>query len=86
MRLLHANRYNMKTIETFMLECIAGLVGCYIEENNYNGWETEVINDGLKLINKTTKQYATWNVYDYDCDFKVIQNKIIKFLKLQNNH
>ena len=76
----------MNTINTFMLGVIAGLVDCYIEENDYNEWAIEVINDGLKLINKTTKQYATWNIYDYDCDYKVIRSKIEKFLKLQYNH
>ena len=76
----------MNTINTFMLGVIAGLVDCYIEENDYNEWTVEVINDGLKLINKTTKQYATWNIYDYDCDYKVIRSKIEKFLKLQYNH
>ena len=73
----------MKTINTFMLDVTSALLNCYIEENNLNEWEVEVVNSGLKLLNKTTQQYATWNIYDYDEDYEVIKNKIIKFLKLQ---
>ena len=72
-----------KTINMFMIECVAGLLNCYIEENNYNDWNVEVVNDGLKLINIKSQQYATWSIYDYDCDYKIIKNKIEKFLKLQ---
>ena len=76
----------MKTINMFMLECVANLLNCYIEENNYSDWEIEIVNSGLKLINKSTKQYATWSIYDYGEDYEVIKSKIIKFLKLQYNH
>ena len=51
--------------------------------NDYNEWKIEVIKDGFKLINKTTNQWVTWNIYDYDEDYEVIQNKIIKFLKIK---
>ena len=73
----------MKTINTFMLDITAGLVDCFIEENSYNEWAVEVVEYGLKLINKQTQQYATWNIYEYDEDYKVIRNKIEKFLKWQ---
>ena len=73
----------MKTINTFMLEVTAGLLSCYIEENNLDGWSVEVIDNGLKLINNTTQQYAEWCLYNYDEDYEVIKSKIIKFLKLQ---
>ena len=73
----------MKTINKFMLEVTAGLLSCYIEENNLDGWSVEVIDNGLKLINNATQQYAEWCLYNYDEDYEVIKNKIIKFLKLQ---
>ena len=76
----------MNTINMFMLGVTAGVIECYIEENNYNEWSIEVVEGGLKLINKATQQYATWNIYDYDCDYKVIRSKIEKFLKSQYNH
>ena len=75
----------MNKINTFMLNVTAGLIGCFIEENGYNEWTIEVVENGLKLTNKKTKQYAIWNIYDYDGDFKVIKTKIEKFLKLQYN-
>ena len=73
----------MKTINTFMLDVTSALLNCYIEENNLNEWEVEVINSGLKLLNKTTQQYATWNIYDYDEDYEAIKKSVIKLLKLQ---
>ena len=76
----------MKTINDFMLDLTARVIECYIEENGYNEWMIEVVENGLKIINKITKQNATWNIYNYDCDFKVIRNKIEKILKLQHNH
>ena len=72
-----------KAIKKFMLVHVWSELDKWIVLNDYNEWKIEVINDGLKLINKTTKQWATWNIYDYDEDYEVVQNKIIKFLKLQ---
>ena len=74
------------TIKSFMKDYIANQVDCYIEENNYNEWYIITNTYGFKLINKATQQYAIWNIYDYDEDYEVIQNKIEKFLKLQYNH
>ena len=71
------------TIKKFMLIHVWSELDKWIVLNDYKEWKIEVINDGLKLINKTTKQWATWNIYDYDEDYEVVQNKIIKFLKLQ---
>ena len=73
----------MKTIKMFMLDVVVELLNCYIEENNLNEWKVEVVNSDLKLLNKTTQQYAIWNIYDYDEDYEVIKEKVIKFLKLQ---
>ena len=70
-------------IKSFMLNYVKSNLNCYIKESKYVNWNVEVCNDGFKLINKTTKQWATWNIYDYDEDYEVVQNKIIKFLKLQ---
>ena len=74
-----------KEITTFMLDYIESQLNCYIDENEYDGWKVVVVKDGLKLINDKTQQHATWNVNDYDEDFEVIQDKIKKFLEL-NNH
>ena len=71
-------------IKSFMLDYIWSNVNCYIEENEYSDWRVLIIDNGLKLKNKTTNQYATWNIYDYDEDYEVIQNKIIKFLDWNN--
>ena len=71
------------TIKKFMLIHVWSELDKSIVLNDYKEWKIEVVNDGLKLINKTTKQWATWNIYDYDEDYEVVQNKIIKFLKLQ---
>ena len=71
-------------IKSFMLDYVWSNVNCYIEENEYSDWRVLIIEDGLKLKNKTTNQYATWNIYDYDEDYEVIQNKIIKFLDWNN--
>ena len=73
----------MKTINIFMLDVTAELLNCYIEENNLNEWEVVTVNSGLKLLNKTTQQHTTWNIYNYDEDYEAIKNAIIKFLKLQ---
>ena len=73
-----------KTIKAFMLDYIWSQINCYIEEKNYNDWRILIIEDGLKIKNKLTNQYATWNIYDYDEDYEVIQNKIMKFLDLNN--
>ena len=71
-------------IKSFMLDYIWSNVNCYIEENEYSDWRVLIIDNGLKLKNKTTNQYATWNIYDYDEDYEVIQSKIIKFLDWNN--
>lgn len=73
-----------RVIKSFMLDYIWNQVNCYIEENDYNDWRVLIIEDGLKLKNKITNQWATWNIYDHDEDYEVVQNKMIKFLKLQN--
>ena len=70
-------------IKKFMLVHVWSEVDKFIILNDYIEWKVEIIKDGLKIVNKTTKQYATWNIYDYDEDYEVIQNKLIKFLKLQ---
>ena len=70
--------------KSFILGYIESQINCYIEDNDFNEWRVLVIEDGLKLKNKSTNQWVTWNIYDYDEDFEVIQNKIIKFLKLQS--
>ena len=72
------------TIKEFMLDYVWSRINSYIEENDYNEWRIVIIDNGLKLINKVTKQHAKWWLYDYDEDYEVIQNKIKKFLKLQN--
>ena len=72
------------TIKSFMLDYVWSQVNCYIEKNDYNDWRILIIEDGLKLKNKVTNQWATWNIYDCDEDYEVVQNKIIKFLKLQS--
>lgn len=74
-----------KAIQKFMLVHIWSEVDKWIILNDYNDWKVEVVEYGLKLINKTTKQWATWSIHDYDEDYEVVQSKIIKFLKLQNN-
>ena len=73
-----------KAIKKFMLVHIWSELDKWIILNDYIEWKIEVIKDGFKLINKITKQWVTWNIYDYNEDYEVIQNKIIKFLKLQN--
>ena len=74
------------TIKSFMLDYVASQSNCYIEENEYSEWKVVVINDGLKLKNKSTNQWVTWNIHDYDEDFEVIQSKIMKFLDWNNQH
>ena len=73
-----------KTNQKFMLNHVWSELNKWIILNDYNDWKVEVIENGLKLFNKLTKQWATWNIYDYDEDYTLIQNKIIKFLKWNN--
>ena len=73
-----------EAIKKFMLAHVWSEIDKWITLNDYNEWKIEVVESALKLINKTTKQYATWSVYDYDEDYEVIQNKIMKFLDLNN--
>ena len=72
------------TIKSFMLDYVWGQINNYIKENDYSDWGIWIIENGLKLKNKSTNQYATWNICDYNEDYEVIQNKVIKFLKLQS--
>ena len=72
------------TIKTFMLDYVWSQINCYIKENDYSDWRVFIIEDGLKLKNTSTNQWATWNLNDYDEDYEVIQSKLIKFLKLQS--
>lgn len=72
-------------IREFMLDYVKSDLNSYIQKNGYNEWVVVVVENGLKLINKTTKQWATWNIYDYDEDYEVVQSKVIKSLKLQHN-
>ena len=74
-----------EVIQKFMLIHIWSELDKWISLNDYNDWKIEVIKNGLKLLNKKTKQWTTWNICDYNEDYEVIQNKVIKFLKLQNN-
>ena len=71
-------------IKSFMLNYVWGQINCYIEENDYNDWRVLIIDNGLKLKNKSTNQWTTWDVDDYDEDYEVIQNKMMKFLDLNN--
>ena len=66
-----------------MLDYVWAKVNDYIEENDYSEWRVLIIEDGLKLKNKSTNQWVIWNIHDYDEDYEVIQSKMIKFLKLQ---
>ena len=72
------------TIKSFMLNYVWNQVDCYINENDYSDWMILIIEDGLKLKNKSTNQWVTWNINDYDEDYEVIQNKILKFLDWNN--
>ena len=72
------------TIKSFMLDYVWSQVNSYINENDYSDWRVLIIEDGLKLKNGSTNQYATWNIHDYNEDYEVIQNKMIKFLDLNN--
>ena len=72
------------TIKSFMLDYVWSQVNCYIEDNDYSDWRVLTIEDGLKLKNKSTNQWVTWYIHDYDEDYEVIKNKMIKFLKLQS--
>ena len=71
-------------IKSFMLNYIWSQINCYIEENDYNDWRVLIIDNGLKIKNKSTNQWITWDVDDYDEDYEVIQNKMMKFLDLNN--
>ena len=74
------------TIKTFMLDYVWSTINCYIEENDYSDWRVLIIEDGLKLKNKSTNQWVTWGIYDYDEDYEVIKNKMMKFLDWNNQH
>ena len=66
-----------QAIQKFMLIHIWSELEAWIILNDYvYEWKIEVIKDGLKLINKKTKQWRIWNIYDYDEDYEVVQNKI----------
>ena len=71
-------------IKSFMLNYVWSQINCYIEENDYNDWRVLIIDNGLKIKNKSTNQWTTWDVDDYDEDYEVIQNKMMKFLDLNN--
>ena len=73
-------------IKSFMLNYIWSQINCYIEENDYNDWRVLIIDNGLKIKNKSTNQWITWDVDDYNEDYEVIQNKMMKFLDLKNQH
>ena len=72
-----------EAIKKFMLAHVWSEIDKWIALNDCNEWKVEVVGNALKLKNKTTNQWVTWNIYDYDEDYEVIQSKIIKFLKLQ---
>lgn len=74
-----------KAIRKFMLIHVWNETDTLIILNDFNEWKVEIIENGLKLINKVTNQYATWNIYNYDEDYEAIQNAMEKFLKLQHN-
>lgn len=74
-----------ESIRKFMLIHVWNEIDTLIILNDFNEWKVEIIENGLKLINKVTKQYATWNIYNYDEDYEAIQNAMEKFLKLQHN-
>ena len=74
------------TIKGFMLDYVWSQVNCYIEENDYNDWRVFIVENGLKLKNVSTNQYASWWIYDYDEDYETIKNKMMKFLELNNQH
>ena len=71
-------------IKSFMLNYIWSQINCYIEENDYNDWRVLIVDNGLKLKNKSTNQWITWDVDDYNEDYEVIQNKMMQFLDLNN--
>ena len=70
-----------KAIRKFMLIHIWSEIDKWIILNDYIEWKVEIIENGLKLINQITKQWVDWNIFNYDEDYEIIQNKIIKFLK-----
>ena len=71
------------TIKSFMLDYVWSQINCFIEENNYNNWRVLIVDNGLKLKNKLTNQWVTWNIHDYDQNYEVIQTKMKKFLNMQ---
>ena len=75
-----------EAIKKFMLAHVWSDLDKWITLNDFNEWKIEVIKDGLKLINKTTNQWVTWNVFDYDEDYEVIESKIKKFIDLNKQH
>ena len=75
-----------EAIQKFMLAHVWSEIDKWITLNDYNEWKIEVVESALKLINKTSKQWVTWSIYDYDEDYEVIQNKIKKFIDWNNQH
>ena len=71
-------------IKSFMLDYVRAQINYYINENNYNDWRVFVVENGLKIENKSTNQWVIWNLLDYDEDYEVVQNKIKKFLDWNN--
>ena len=67
-----------------MLDYVWSQINCFIEENNYNNWRVLIVDNGLKLKNKLTNQWVTWNIHDYDQNYEVIQTKMKKFLGMQS--
>ena len=73
-------------IKSFMLNYVADQINCYIDENEYSTWKVTAIKDGLKLINNKAYQIIEWNIHDYDDDYEIIKDKMIKFLDLNNQN
>ena len=71
-------------IKSFMLNYVWSQINCYIEENEYNDWRVWIVDNGLKIKNKSTNQWITWDVDDYNEDYEVVKNKMMKFLDLNN--
>ena len=84
----HASRFDEEnisnTIKSFMIDYVRKEINRYINEKNYNDWKVFAVDNGWKLANDKTHQYVAWNLYDYDEDCEIIQNKIIKFLDWNN--
>ena len=72
-----------KEIKSFMLNYIQSQVDCYIEDNDYNDWTVDVVEDGWKLENKSANKCVVWKIKDLEDDCESAQNEMIKFLNLQ---